>query len=578
MRKSNFKQKYLVFLVALCFISIGLYYSYAIFVTKQLQENVVLLKTKQNFLDYDINGSKEVKVLPNDMKTVTLNIQNNGTKSSFYEVFMQNENGVKVTTSDKTKGEIEKNAKLSMTINIANTLNSSSKVLFKVLSSTHDDIIKEIGYNYINEEENFDHSHANKPNLDGLKLIPVVYQVINDTEGDWVIADKTNKNSLWYSYEHGMWANAVLVSDKVYKKYQNKSVGDIVNLDETEGLYVWIPRFKYVIMNNSSYTNYEKLNNIIFEEGVNKTGTVSCIDALSSEENMHIYSEVCNDVMYGKIYDNLSTYTHPAFTSEGFWVSKFLIGNNTKSLPNVIFVKKNINDAVMDSESLIKGKTHLLTNMEYASIVMLSNSMYGKSGNSNYLNKDNYTFKRIYVNTNVNDVTGCSTEYNKYSKNFITMLNSNCIAYNDLTSLSHVANSINYPIGQLGPGSSSTGTIYGVYDLANRYGELVAAYSVSLKDDVNASHYDLYSDNAYTGLISSSKSISNLYRYKLGDAIKENIRSLSENGMWSSGMLEQKTNGVIIRGGNGDIKNASVYTSSMVDIDTISPYRVVISK
>ena len=39
--KLKLKEKYLIVLVVLCFISVAFYYSYAIFITKQLQENVV---------------------------------------------------------------------------------------------------------------------------------------------------------------------------------------------------------------------------------------------------------------------------------------------------------------------------------------------------------------------------------------------------------------------------------------------------------------------------------------------------------------------------------------------------------
>ena len=73
--------------------------------------------------------------------------------------------------------------------------------------------------------------------------------------------------------------------------------------------------------------------------------------------------------------------------------------------------------------------------------------MYGKTGNNIYLDEESSTFSRIYANTYEHETTGCSSEYNMYSKNFITSLTNKCIEYNDLTNYSHISNSVNYPIG-----------------------------------------------------------------------------------------------------------------------------------
>ena len=137
----------------------------------------------------------------------------------------------------------------------------------------------------------------------------------------------------------------------------------------------------------------------------------------------------------------------------------------------------------------------------------------------------------------------------------------------------------NYKIGEVGPGASTTGTVYGVYDMANINGEIVAGFMAdSLGNmEINTKYYDIYSYNDYIGVISSSNSISNLYRYKLGDSIRENFRSFSTNGMWQGGLLEHNTKvGVLLRGGNGNIKNASVYTSSVVETNYEAPFRVSI--
>ena len=185
-----------------------------------------------------------------------------------------------------------------------------------------------------------------------------------------------------------------------YNKYYNMENGTEIEIGDILGFYVWIPRFKYYIINSSNYTSYERITNIVFENGEKTTGTIFCQDKISNNEDNHVFSEVCEDKTYSHIYDNLSTYTHPSFKDKsGFWVSKFLMGEGEKILPNVKILKKNISDAYKISKNI--SKSHVLTNMEYAAIVLLSNSSYGKAGNKLYSSNNSTTFQRIYPNSKV---------------------------------------------------------------------------------------------------------------------------------------------------------------------------------
>lgn len=582
MKKTNFKTKYIVFLVMAGLVSICLYYSYAIFMTKQLQENVVVLKTLDNPVVVSIDGKKIVKISKNSTEDIKLHLQNTVETEYYYEIFFKkDDSNIMVTGSDDIKGKILNREEKDISIQIINNNDKDVKIEFSVKTSLNDDILKEIGYSYINKINNFDHSKANKPKLSNLKLIPVSYKVVSDTEGFWYKTDINNNKDLWYDYDSGIWANAILVSNNNYAKYQKKEIGTEIEISDILGFFVWIPRFKYIVLNYNNYTNFEKLNNILFEEKNNSTGTIVCEDKLSNSLESHIYSEVCKDNVFNKISENLSTYTHPAFQDkDGFWVSKFLMGegNTTRSLPNIGILKKNVSDAIELSNKMINNHSSLLTNMEYASIVMLTDSMYGKSGNKLYLDND-YTFKRVYINNFANNLTGCSSDYNTFSKSFITSTSKTCTEYNNLTNMSHVSNSVQLNVGPVGPGASTTGTIYGVYDMANINGELVNTFTANENGESKMTNQtlDLYSYNDYVGAISSSNSIINLNRYKLGDAIKENIRVIKMNGMWQNGLLEQQVKeGVMLRGGNGDIKNASIYTASIVDLEKEAPFRVVV--
>ncbi len=572
--KLNIKEKYLIILVVLCFVAVGFYYSYAIFVTKQLQENVVVVKVNNDLVSVTIDGKKDNTVIPsNSSKDLKINITNLHSSNYKYLLLVKGiESGIKVSSNDQVEGELASQEKKEVTVHVNNTTNHDVTLDFMVKVSNNEMIDPDIGYYYINSSDNFDHSGANAPDISNLKLIPISYKETSDKEGYWYKADNTNQMDLWYSYENGIWANAALVNDTNYNKYKNSSVGTEIEIGDILGFYVWIPRFKYYIINNNNYTNYERITNVIFEKEDNTTGTVTCLDKISTKEDSHIYSEVCTDNYYNHIYDNLSTYTHPAFRdNNGFWVSKFLIGDNEKSLPNVSILKKKIDEANTISD---KYNSHVLTNMEYGAIILLSNSIYGKTGNSLYQGDDN-VFTRIYSNTYEYGTTGCSSEYTMYSKSYITDTTKKCIEYNDLSNYSHISNSVNYPIGYIGAGASSTGTVYGVYDLASITGELTSAYVLDSSGIINTTskYFDKYSNNEFIGKVSSSGNIYNLYRYKLGDGIREHFRSFTDAGMWNSGYLIQNTSiGIIVRGAN-----SSVYNTSIEEVNYTGSFRLVLN-
>ena len=85
--KLNFKEKYLIILVALCFIVVGFYYSYAIFVTKQLQENVVAVKVDNNRVTLKVdNKDNKVSIKGNSKEDIKINLTNTKNTNYYYLV------------------------------------------------------------------------------------------------------------------------------------------------------------------------------------------------------------------------------------------------------------------------------------------------------------------------------------------------------------------------------------------------------------------------------------------------------------------------------------------------------------
>ena len=452
-----------------------------------------------------------------------------------------------------------------------------------------------------------DTSGANEPVLLD-NMIPVYYDKTSDTEGVWRVADSNNEEKAykWFDYKNFMWANAVTVqeistnttltlsddttsnctgTDGVCTRndYLNATVGTIIPMEDITTMWVWIPRYKYVIFNGNNGTSEEQLINVVFEHGIDKTGTVTCVDNILTSDTSNS-SETCTDTTNGSIVNHKSTYTHPAFTfgSEeltGFWYAKFemstdqdstcvtsqsdtncnVTGQNIYIKPDQISLRyitnsnmfvnirnmelfNNIHGFTQDTNATTSSSQtgeiindtndydiHMQKNMEWGAVTYLAYSEYGKYGNSLYTG----TYKRVYKNnwySSANSVYTYKTGYSGYSYN-ASSSTSNTVLYNDLTDLGSGK-------GYKGAGASTTGTIYGIYDMNG------GAYDTTMGNMVNSSG-NFYSSNAgfstsplgkyYDKYSYSTSHYGNpsVLRSKLGDAIKEMTKDFTtSSGSW----------------------------------------------
>ena len=425
-----------------------------------------------------------------------------------------------------------------------------------------------------------DESNANAPVLDRA-MIPVYY----DEESEvWRKADSTNQNKSWFDYSNKKWANSVIVKTTDFNNtYKDAAIGTEIPMDKILTMQVWIPRYKYKVWNynaDGTKTSNEQQIEITFENGTNTTGEISCQDAISGTDGDP--SETCklkeanatctDDTCNGK------TYTHPAFTfgdeeTKGFWVGKFeasltdwsgitaMSSQNDSSEPEVMklaadmenvdefsciysdgtsstkcgivfpLTKPNVyswrNSRVSDFESAIfrmngingskwynmSSDPHMIKNSEWGAVAYLSHSKYGTCTNG--------TCKEIGINNNSNYITGCGAAAGSSSS-------TTCNAYNTAT-------------GML---ASTTGNIYGVYDMSGGAWEYTMGNVVSNDGTTMMSGYSSLSNSGYTGKIydsgnytaytgvaypdskyydkySFSTSYTSRIRSKLGDGIKE---------------------------------------------------------
>ncbi len=293
-----------------------------------------------------------------------------------------------------------------------------------------------------------DDSGANEPVLaDG--MIPIKWD-----GSKWVKASTDN----WYNYSNKEWANAVMVrtdkdsnvnGSKSREQYMSASEGDLILESDILAYYVWIPRYKYQLFN----VNSEKIDpieiQVMFEDK----------DTTKSTGNT-----------------NGSWLTHPAFTFgtdelSGIWVGKFetsvdtndacytniSIDNCDKELdsprikPNrASLVWQKVSNQFLTSQKL--GTTtyltsngvnqidaHMMKNTEWGAVAYLKQSKYGL-GLTDIANNAYKASSGSYY------IAGCGPT----SETDLTSTSTTCTSY---TSIAGVM-------------SSTTGNVYGVYDMA----------------------------------------------------------------------------------------------------------------
>lgn len=332
--------------------------------------------------------------------------------------------------------------------------------------------------------------------------------------------------------------NLILITDNLVSGYNNfypmttdtyyksSPLGTTIKDSDINEFYVWIPRFKYRLWNVtgepniSSYDAYTKGIDISFEKNKESGGSIYCKDNICYSDEERTISLTQND--------NDKYYTPSSFTNNeellGFWVGKYEVSNGCKDncltnssdltiLPNQESWRNN---NLSNYYEAIKGKGnsyHIIKNSEWGTISYLSHSKYGI----------------------------CS--------------NMKC---------TEIASNNTYISGKEGK-DSTTGNIYGVYDMAGSASEFVMANytsnnSLALNNSnfkynvtIPSTDYDLYSGTNFI----------------LGDATKEIMLTQSSTGSWDNNysIFIDKVNNWFIRGGmaGNEVGNGIFYYNATND-------------
>ena len=355
----------------------------------------------------------------------------------------------------------------------------------------------------------------------------------------------------WYDYTQGLnhWANV-------------KTTGG-----GNDCYWVWIPRYAYKVPTRSS--------------------TAETIEIKFLKDNTNIpigeTTEITNTTPIPGTW-----VVHPAFTNAGnggfgnltgIWVAKFEAsssnvsvatvetdlattgGGNTNSLQvrvipnvtswrgitvnNIFTVCGNLTETGNSLENTTNLNSHMMKNTEWGACAYLSRSVYGINGevwNNPYYNNT----------TNYSPITGlCGNKTN--GKDNATTNMSNTVKYNEIG----------------GGNASTTGNVYGIYDMAGGAWEYVAGiYTGGASNDNRSKLWDSNNSKYVDKYTNTTGSQSTYYGNtdKYGDAVYETSSSgSSDTGSWDSSKsyFPVSSYPVFLRGGHAYyVSNAGVFAFS----------------
>jgi hypothetical protein len=346
-------------------------------------------------------------------------------------------------------------------------------------------------------------------------------------------------------------------------------IGTEIPEDDILGYWVYIPRYAYEVQRlapwNKPLTSQTQFD-IRFESATTPKkepylGTnPSCTTAPVSIDGGTDYRTGCGvsrDYPIAAPYNESTWATHPAFTFgttelNGFWVGKFevtgsvlepTIKPNLKSQVNqnigvqwdiaLSFTGKNDTTIVGGNGTTVTNnahnfastalQSHQLKNSEWGAVAYLSTSIYGVYNSNSQQVLNNLTDANQKVYNNSNNITSI-TDGNGNSGYGIT----GCGPTGTITTPSDIAysgdtncidgdtdSSYSTPLGQL---ASTTGTIYGVYDMAGGASEFVmgnrttnssatTSSAINLTTAITTLKYiDLYKTSAAGGMFGTKPS------------------------------------------------------------------------
>ena len=308
---------------------------------------------------------------------------------------------------------------------------------------------------------------VNSPDTSSLPTNTTKYITWTAENGTYSPTETSTATTTWYDYSNGKWANIKSTANNL------------------EAYWVWIPRFAYKLPESNTAKKIE----VTFIQNDGKTGAngETCYYATETAittGGTGLYKDATALAKGTEAGKEQAWIIHPAFTFgtkqlNGIWVGKFETSSSTPTaangggdktsyqaqikpgvaswryiqVANAFTVCENIKKTggvIGNASSSID--THMMKNIEWGAVAILSQSAYGVF-NPNSANKESDTVAQVWNNSNNTYLTGHA--------------GSTKDASNQATGTTNAYNTGN------GPKASTTGTVYGVYDMAGGAWEYV---------------------------------------------------------------------------------------------------------
>ena len=461
------------------------------------------------------------------------------------------------------------------------------------------------------EEEKFDEEKGvNKPELTQ-GMIPVKFDTSkNGGKGNWVICSETD--SEWYSYTEldKKWAN-VMLCDGTYD--ESTPVGTEISEEDLGSMFVWIPRYAYKITSGYHDTPNGGMDVKFLVGRTNQMVDNSTVVEYNAETTNN-YTEFPDGYVVHPAFENGQStgYQNGEWKKEitGIWVAKFKAGIKTtekdtesriSSVNNYYYpVYKgrkygynnitteqsyDISLALDDNENPYglteSSNSHLMKNSEWGAVAYLSMSQYGYSEGTISISTEKYRNNLSIVsgtNTSLSPIshpnnnswkitaiTGYTATGGKTGENVMEYTN-----IDDLTDVVSGSNGTSYAWNNVntnsdvgnGTKSSTTGNIYGIYDMGGCLAEYTSSYINNTEYSGEVSSFvtgtSTYLSTAYPNIRTIATDFNTAYQADVfktiyGDAVYETSKNVGGGLTWFGQTLENDTGAAEVffpRGGN----------------------------
>ena len=277
-----------------------------------------------------------------------------------------------------------------------------------------------------------------------------------------------------YNYGEHIWANAVTVTSTNRTTYLNAKVGTEIPMTDINTMWVWIPRF-----NAATPSNYnggtKALPNAIDVTFVKPNETA--LDAFTFGTKQlsgfwYAKFELSHSTLASSSYSNNLGCTNEACNNaNGIIIKPSVTSLRRNNVSNFFFASRSMEQPNNSFGFVnIEVDTHMSKNNEWGAVAYLTQSIYGRC-----------TSSTSCTEVGINNNSSCITGYGAPAGSAKTVANG---AYNT----------------PLGKNASTTGTIYGIYDMSGGAWE----YVMGVLADTNGkprSGYNSSSNSGFTGML-----------------------------------------------------------------------------